>query len=201
MLADPAQERNLAEEEPETLSELSQAYDVWFEDVTREGFAPIPITIGYPGRKSLVLPGHEAFLHPEVGRGISYHRRAGYANDWIDNWKDLTAYPFWEVEVARPGSYEASLLYVCSARDVGSKVAVEVAGERVEAAVEYVHDPEPLPSPDYVPRGEVYEKEWATLKVGRLELPAGPTRLRVRALSIPGKEVLELKGVIVDGPL
>ena len=201
LIDDPGQLRNLADQDPETLSRLSQAYEDWFEDVTRGGFAPIPITVGHPGRKRVVLPGHEAFLHPGVGDGISYHRRAGYANDWIDNWEDEAAYPYWEVEVAQSGTYQASLLYVCSTRDIGSKIAIEVAGERAEAIVQRAHDPQPLPSPDYVERGEVYEKEWATLTLGRLQLLEGKTRLLVRAVEIQGEEALELKGVIMEGPL
>jgi len=197
MNADPGQTLDLAGEFPEVLDELSQSFEGWFEEVTVGGFDPIPVPVGYPESPEVVMPGHEAFLNPEVGQGISYSGSSGWANDWVDNWTSIEAYPFWEVDVVRSGSYEVVLMYVCPAADLGSRLRVEIGNQVAEAQVEVAHDPEPIPSPDRVPRGEVYEKVWAPLKMGTLALEKGRTQLRVRALSREGGEVIDLKSVVL----
>ena len=64
--------------------------------------------------------------------------------------------------------------------------------------VSQAHDPKPVHSPDRVPRKEVYEKTWATLDLGTLELPMGSARLDVRAATIAGEQVMDLKAVVVE---
>ena len=197
MIADPGQEEDVAEQQEKVVKKLSAAYEAWFDNVTRAGFDPIPIPIGYPQRPEVVLPGHEAFLHPPGRVGISYVGRSGWANDWVTNWTSTDAYPYWEVDVVRGGRYEITLMYVCPEEDVGAKVCVEVGGKRVEGVIQKPHDPDPIPSPDRVPRGEVYEKVWAPLTLGEVTLRKGRTRLYVRALTKPGKAVVDLKSVRV----
>lgn len=197
MIADPGEKNDIAAEKPEITEKLKAEYDEWYKDATRDGFDPIPIPIGYEQMKEVAMPGHEAFLEPPNREGISYLGRAGWANDWITNWTDTEAYPSWEVEVVRNGAYEISLMYVCKEENVGAKVRVEVGGQSVEGVVEKAHDPEPIPSPDRIPRGEVYEKVWASLKLGTVNLSKGRTQLRVRALTKPGETVMDLKAVVV----
>jgi arylsulfatase A len=61
--------------------------------------------------------------------------------------------------------------------------------------VDKAHDPEPIPSPDRVPRGEVYENVWAELKLGTLALAPTTTRLVLRALAIPNGQACDIKAV------
>ncbi|GAG19545.1 unnamed protein product [marine sediment metagenome] len=44
-------------------------------------------------------------------------------------------------------------------------------------------------------RKEVYEKVWASLTLGTVTIPKGRTRLYVRALTRPGRTVIDLKAV------
>jgi arylsulfatase A len=198
MVSDPVQERNLASEHADVVEEMAGAYEDWFDDVTAKGFDVIPISVGLEERPEVVLPGHEAFLYPAVGEGISYHRKAGYANDWVDNWQDTNSYPYWKLEVVQEGTYEVTLMYTCAEEDLGSRIRVEAGSAQVEGVVSEAHDPDPIPSPDYVPRGEVYEKVWAPLKLGALELEEGRTKLAVRAVSIKGSKAMELKSVVLS---
>ena len=86
-------------------------------------------------------------------------------------------------------------MYICPEENVGVKVRVEAGGESLEGVVSKVHNPPPLPSPDRVPRGEVYEKIWAPLTLGTVELSKGRTKLIVRAMEIPGETAFDLKAV------
>ncbi len=189
---------DITSEKPEVTEKLRSAYDKWYEDVTKDGFDPIPVPIGYEQMKKVALPGHEAFLVPPDRNGISYVGRAGWANDWITNWTDTEAYPYWEVEVVQDGEYEISLMYVCPEEDLGAKVRVEIGDQSIEGIVSKAHDPDPIPSPDRIPRGEVFEKIWAPLKLGTVHLSKGRTQLRVRALTRPGKMVMDLKAVVIQ---
>lgn len=86
-------------------------------------------------------------------------------------------------------------MYVCSKENIGVRVRVEVGGESVEGVVSRAHNPDPIPSPDRVRRGEVYEKIWAPLRLGTVELSRGRTTLSVKALKIPGEKAIDLKAV------
>ena len=194
---DPEQRNDLADLQPSLARELESQYRHWLEKVTARGFDPVPIPIGHRKRPEAVLPGHEALLVRDHGEGISYVGANGWANDWITNWTRTAAYAYWPVEIVEPGRFRFTLMYACPPGDVGAGVALEVAGGRLEGRIGRAHDPAFIPSPDRVPRKEVYEKVWASLPLGELELSAGASRLAIRALSIPGHRAFELKAVRV----
>lgn len=195
MAADPSQKNNIVTQNPEVVRKLRLAYESWLKDVMRDGLDPIPIPIGYAQRPEVVLPGHEAFLEPPDRKGISYNGRSGWANDWITNWTSTQAYPYWEIDVVKEGTYEITLLYVCSRANVGSKIRAEIGSAKVEGVVRIPHDPKEIPSPDRVERKEVYEKLWAPLRLGTLKPAQGRSRLIIRALGKPGNTVMDLKAV------
>jgi hypothetical protein len=143
----------------------------------------------------VTLPGHEAFLEPASKKGISYKGRSGWANDYVTNWTSTEAYPWWEVEVVKAGRFEVTLMYTCPKEDVGVKVRVEAGGKSLEGVVKKAHNPAPLLSPDRVQRGEVYEKIWAPLILGAVELSKGRTKFVVRAMEIPGDRAPDIKAV------
>jgi len=195
MAEDPGQRVNVAQKSPQVLAKLSHAFETMAKDVTKAGFDPIPTEVGHRGWPLVTLPGHEAFLEPAPRQGISYKGRSGWANDWITNWTDTKAYAWWPVKVVEPGRFEVTLMYVCPAANVGAKLHVEIGGRRLAGTVEKVHDPKPIPSPDRVPRGEVYEKLWAPLPLGTVRLDRGETRLVLRMLAIPGRQACDIKAV------
>jgi len=195
MPADPGQKRNVAAEQPDVVRRLAGAYDRAYDAMVPEPMTPLPIPVGHPEWPVVTAPAHEAFLQPESGQGIRYVGEKGWANDWITGWTDTAAFPRWELDVVRPGRHEVTLLYNCAAEDVGARVRVQVGGAPLEGVVDKAFSEPPLPSPDRVPRGEVFERRWAELTLGVVALPAGRTQLDVRALSRPGRSVMELKAV------
>ena len=195
MVQDPRQGADVAKEHPDVVTRLGDAFEAMAADVTKAGFEPIPTHVGYPDWPIVTLPGHEAFLEPAPKQGISYKGNAGWANDWITNWTDTEAYAWWPLEVVRPGRFEVMVMYVCPKENLGTKLRVEAGGGAVEGVVAKVHDPDPVPSPDRVPRGEVCEKVWAPLMLGMLALTEGDTRLVLRAAEIPGRQGCDIKAV------
>lgn len=195
MVIDPGETKDLARSRPELTIKLKAAYDNWLREVSVDGFDPIPVPIGYLQRQEVELPGHEAFLEPEVGEGISYNGRSGWANDWVTNWTSTASFPFWEIDVVHAGYYEITLMYICGEESIGTRLSVEAGGRRIEGVIEKAHNPAPLLSPDRVPRKEVYEKVWMPLRFGSIPLKRGRTRLAVKALTMPGRSVIDLKSV------
>jgi len=193
MTADPAQANDIATEAPDVVRRLSEAYDAWFKDVTREPIVRPPIAVGHAEAPVVECPAPEAYFEGNV----TFKGKAGWANDWLTNWTSTDDAIWWELDVVRPGRFDVALRYTSPAKDVGARVRVGAGAARVEGVVERAHDPAPLPSPDRVPRGEVYEKVWASLELGALELPQGRTRLLVKALTKPGASVMDLKAVVL----
>ena len=213
MTVDPHQKKDIAAARPDIHAKLAAACIAWAADVGLKDRTVRPIPIGYPQRPVVTMPGHEAVLvssgkapAPEKGkrkkrrgaRGISYNKGAGWANDWVDNWTDTGAYPYWPVDVVNAGRYEVTLMYVCAAGDVGAKIRVECGGGSLDGQITRAHNPEYIDSPDRIARKEVHEKVWAPLKLGKIILTKGVSKFIVRALSKPGKKVMELKAVRLE---
>jgi arylsulfatase A-like enzyme len=191
MTADPRQQRDIAAAEPQVVARLGAAYDAWLKDVTKGGFGRLPIPVGHERAPLVELPAPEA----SALVGVSYKGRNGWAHDWLTGWDSVDDSVAWDVDVVRGGKYEVTLLYTCARPNVGSRVRVEAGGAGVEGILSRAHDPAPLPSPDREPRPEVYEKVWAALTLGDLKLNKGRARVSVRAASVAGKSVGELKAV------
>jgi len=217
MTLDPHQKKNIAAEKPDIHAKLAAACVKWSAEVELNARKALPIPVGHPARPVVTMPGHEAMLvslakgpepAPQKGkgknkknrgtRGISYNQRSGWANDWICNWTDTQSHPYWPVDVVSAGQYEVTLMYACSKGDVGARLRVQCGKGSVEGQITKAHDPEFMTSPDRIKRKEVYEKVWASLKMGKITLEKGVDKFVVRALSKPGKAVMELKAVRLE---
>jgi hypothetical protein len=102
------------------------------------------------------------------------------------------------VEVETGGTYDVVLYYACPASDVGASFELAWNESRISGQVTAAHDP-PLigPEDDRVKRIEGFVKDFKTLSVGKIELGQGRGKLTLRALDIPGKQVMELRYVVL----
>jgi arylsulfatase A-like enzyme len=198
MIRDPNQQTDVAEDHPKVVTRLSDAFRVMVEDVSNDGFDLIPTHVGYADWPKVALPAHEGFLEPAPGRGIEYRGKAGWAHDWITKWTDTKSFAWWPLRIVRPGSYKISVLYGCSEEELGARLRVEICGKSLERVVQEAHTPDVVPSPDRVPRNEIYELIWASLPMGALKLQAGDTRVVLRAPEIPGGQACDIKAVVLE---
>lgn len=195
MQADPGQQHDLAEAEPETLERLKRTYAEWFQDATRGGYDRFPVQVGLT--ESVELPGHEAELHPSRGQGISYVGANGWANDWITGWTDADAYAVWPVDVKQPGRYLAAIDYAANDDQVGAEVEIRLGDAAAAAVIEKPHAGSVMPSPDRYSRGEVYERTWKHMAVGELRLSAAVEELQLRLLRPAIGGGPEIKAVVL----
>ncbi|MBX2844193.1 MAG: sulfatase-like hydrolase/transferase, partial [Flammeovirgaceae bacterium] len=195
MQKDPEEKNNLATEMPDLVNKMYVDYQNWFKDVTSEGLGFPPIPVGYSEAPRVELPAHEGFKT----EGIEYKGSPqGWANDWFCSWDNQKDSVYWEIDVVEKSTFKITLKYTCPEKNLGSTVQVKSNSQKVSGKVEKAFDPEVIPSPDRVKRKEAYEKEWASMDLGNLELDKGKTKIVVKASDIPNLEAFDLKAVILE---
>jgi len=191
MVADPGQKNDISALEPEVTTSLVMAYGEWYSQI-KDNFQPTTeVRIGFEGEQSVYLPAHESGFSGE----IHFKEGHGWAHDWLVNWTNAEDSIYWEVEVEQSTTFQAELLYSCPEEQVGTTLSLAVASDAVRAKISQAHDPEYLPSPDRIKRIEVYEKEWAELPFGEIDVPAGKQQIVLSAKEIPTDQVGEIKGL------
>ncbi len=123
---DPGQRQDVAWQYPEKVAELRKAYDSWWEGVSRQFAADVPIRIGDSESEDLVVNSHDwrnldcecVWNQNQVREGLCYNGH-------------------WELDVARSGTYQFELRRWPRAED--RPVAEGIPG-RVIALHEMTHD-------------------------------------------------------------
>lgn len=189
MEADPAQTRDVSAAQPEIAGRLADAYERWWSGIEPDAKRPRPpIPVGYVEEPLIELPAPRARFQG----GLRFSGRHPN-NAWLTGWTEPAATADWDIDVVRAGRFEIGLQYLSRAPG-GARVRIGAAGSSIEAAARQTPYRQ-LPSPDRVPRTEVYEMDWATVKVGIVRLPEGRTTVSVRAIATPGESAIDLKAV------
>jgi arylsulfatase A-like enzyme len=193
MIKDPGQQRDIAKEEPKVATRLSEAVARWKHEVLSElKREPRPFTVGYAEMPLTRLPARDGVPHGNVRRSMRAPN-CSYFTGWTSTDDRIT----WDIEVATAGRYEVEVLYTCPKSEVGSRIELSFKESRLEGKVTEAHDP-PLRGAenDRVPReGESYMKDFKPLSLGTTTLDRGRGTLTLRALQIPGKQVMDVRGV------
>lgn len=197
---DPGEKNDLAKTKPKVLKDLQQKFMVWFKDVTKEGFEPIPTEIGHKEHPTVHLPGHEAHLQivSTDKPGISYKGRPGFANDYITNWTDTKAHATWPVKVVSAGRYEVSIDYALRKEDFGAILEIHLGEESVAGAIDIPYEPKDIPHPFRISRSNiVMERTWATREMGVMTLKPSDARQEVliKTIATPGMRSAEIKNI------
>jgi hypothetical protein len=100
--ADPGQNKDLAGEHPETVKELRDAYDKWWDEISERFDEYCPIVIGSDEENPSRLTCHDLHDEEDVKIRAAVSNRTG-----IEEGAELDG--FWAVEVAKSGTYEFAL--------------------------------------------------------------------------------------------
>lgn len=193
MVADPGQRRDISPDRPEVLDRLSKAVQEWRQDLLADlGQDDRPFPVGYPEFPTTQLPARDGVAHGKVERSA----RAPNCS-YFTNFNTLDDAVTWDIEVATAGEYEVIIHYACPAADVGSTIEVSFKDSRLQATLAEPHDPPLLGAEnDRVPRkSESYVKDFKPWPAGVIPLEPGRGPLKVRALNVPGQQVMELRMV------
>jgi hypothetical protein len=194
--ADPAQDRDITAQQPEIATRLAQAAEAWKKELLpglRNDKRPFPV--GYPEFPLTQLPARDGVPHGNVRRSAPAPNCS-----FFTNWTGIEDRITWDIEVATKGRYEATVYYACPQKDIGSTVELSFNGKAVQATVSEPNDPPLIGAEnDRVPRrGESYVKDFKPLRIGSLDLRAARGELSLRALQIPGQQVMEVRGLVLN---
>jgi arylsulfatase A-like enzyme len=188
--ADPGQKKNIAPEKPEVVAELSQAYENWFRDVSQAGFRRFPLPVGYRQENPVLLLAPQASFTGQ----IRFNGKNGWANDWLTNWTNESDEISWQLEIVKAGKYEIELRYLAPELDARTTLHVMAGASKLVANVPKTTITNHPVIPDRVPRTEVPERNWATVKLGQIELKQGIETLR---LVKTGRSAVEVKAILL----
>ena len=191
MQADPGQEIDVAGEQPEVAATLRKAVADWRKEVLPTAPDDRPFTVGYA--KTTLLPARDGVPAGGVTRS-SIHPNSSF----FTTWTTLEGRMTWDIEVAQSAEFDALIYYTCPPADTGSTIELSFNGARVEAKVEQPNDPALIGAAfDRVRRIESYVKDFKPLHAGAIRLSKGRGRLTLRALAIPGKQVADVRYVVL----
>lgn len=195
MQQDPGESRDLAEEHPEIVGELSGLYDQWYTDSARESLFRMPIPVGHMEHDPVELSAPQAYFDPP----IHFASGPGYAHDWLTDWSDPSAKVWFDLDVVTTSRYEISVRFACADESAGSRVRISAGDQAVDvdipAAVARVI---PLPHRDETGKTRYRNQSWGLLKAGTLSLTSGRRQLVLEPLRLAGPQVMELKSVVLQ---
>ena len=179
MIADPGQTTPVNAAQPELAARLAAAVQTWRAEMfgaTMPAKAggnavdPRPIPVGYREFPITMLPARDG----EPRGGVK--RSSGAPNcSYFVNWTSTDDSMVWLLDVHTAGRYEVSIDYTCPVPDAGSTVELSFKDARLAGKVAPGWDPPLYTNQDTLPRppGESQMKEFRTLALGEITLPAG----------------------------
>jgi arylsulfatase A-like enzyme len=176
LVADPAEAKNVAAENPAELQRLDRAYREWFASVTAR-FTPgaPPIPVGYWEENPAVLSAPQA----KLAGGAAFYARNGFAHDFIKGWDQPGASATWRIDVAAGGRYEVWVQLLASAADLPVRFSVGL--ESLEARTAQADSLTPNVLPERSPHGSAApDMTWSRLRLGRLPLEPGVKEVTVQ---------------------
>ncbi len=194
MVADPRQKQDVSRSRPDVTDRLAKAYEAWYHEVTSRGVEPPALPVGYAATGVTAIQGEDSRLHG----GLRFRGRQGWAHDSVLNWTSNDDWMAWNLDVARSGRYEITLMYGCRQEDVGAEVRIEAGGQSAKATIRQAHDPMPADRRAHDRRrvwtsGPVPFMTWAPLEFEPIALEKGRTRLVVRAVGLPRDGSFQVK--------
>jgi arylsulfatase A-like enzyme len=190
MVADPGQDRDIAEEKPEIAAKLRKAAEEWGREMLPlVGRDDRPFPVGY--FRTTMLPARDGV--PSGG----IERSANAPNcSFFTHWTSMDDRMTWDIEVAETGAYDAEVYYTCAPEDKGSTIELSFMDSSIKRKITEANNP-PLvgAAQDRVPRIESYVKDFRPLRMGAIEMKKGRAKLVLRAVEMAGKQVADIRYV------
>lgn len=206
MIADPGQKSPINDKEPLLAIQLIDAVSAWKQEVLgvaksakfkgdkKKGQGNAvdqrPIPVGYREFPITMLPARDGEPRGQVKRS------SGAPNcSYFVNWTKKEDSMVWLLDVHTAGRYEVTVDYTCKLPDAGSTVELSFLDAKLAAKINLGWDPPLYTNQDTLPRpdGESQMKDFHTLKLGEINLPARLGPLTLRAVEIPGQTVMDLR--------
>lgn len=191
MEMDGGQTTDLSGKLPQLTDSLKQLKRDWQQEVMPKSKATEdrPFTLGHPDYVYTQIPARDGVAHGNIDRSNRH------PNDtFFTNWKSTKDSISWDVEVLADGEFEVELYYTVKEQDLGSEFELRLGESSLKATITTAHDP-PLVGAerDRDPRIESYTKDFMFMDLGKIALKKGRGNLVLKALKIPGEEVMDVR--------
>jgi hypothetical protein len=188
---DPGQTTDISSEQHEIARQLLLKKENWEQEVLTElpEKDERPFVIGHPDYTFTQIPARDGVPLGNIIRS-NKHPNCSYLTNWIN----LDDKIIWEAEVLADGDFEVEIYYTCPAEAIGSVIQLSFGEAQLTTKVSEPHDP-PLTGMenDRSPRIESYVKDFKPLKMGTIHLSKGKGTLMLKALDIPGSQVMDFR--------
>ena len=190
MAADPGQRTDISKTKPDTTGILHEQVIRWKKTVMVElGEDTRPFIIGHPDFKWTQIPARDATAHGGLKRSNRFPNCS-----YFTNWTKLDDKLTWQVEAGAAGRYAVELHYAVRKGSEGAVLELSFNGKRLRHTITQPHEvPTRGQENDRVPRAESFVKDFKAVDIGVIMLSKGKGELMLRALEIPGQEVLEFR--------
>ncbi|MEM9366131.1 MAG: arylsulfatase [Planctomycetota bacterium] len=190
---DPGQRNDISQKRPEMTRRLQRAVRAWREDVLPETRDDRPFIIGHPDYPSTQIPARDGMAHGNIKRS------AKPANcSYFTNWKSPADSITWDCEVPADGTFDVEIYYTCPTADVGSTIELSFGDSRLVGKITTAHNPPEVGADeDRFQRKESYVKEFLPMKLGSIDLKKGKGTLTLKALDMPGAQVMEVRLIML----
>jgi hypothetical protein len=195
MIKDPRQEEDVSTQYPKMAQKLKKAVLDWRETVLA-GYDDDhrPFIIGHPDCTWTQIPARDAVAHGAIKRSNRFPNCSFYTN-WV-NAEDFISL---DAELPASGLFDVQVHYTCPKQDVGSTIEFSFNGSVIRGVITEPHDPPLLGAEhDRFARKESYVKDFKPLHLGQVRLEKGRGELALRALDIPGDQVMEFRLLMLE---
>ena len=191
MEMDGGQTTDLSGKLPQLTDSLKQLKRDWLQELMPKSkeTEDRPFTLGHPDYVYTQIPARDGVAHGNIDRSNRH------PNDtFFTNWKSTKDSISWDVEVLADGEFEVELYYTVKEQDLGSEIELRLGESSLKATITTAHDP-PLVGAerDRDPRIESYTKDFRPMDLGKIALKKGRGNLVLKALKIPGEEVMDVR--------
>ncbi|MCL4108843.1 UNVERIFIED_CONTAM: hypothetical protein GTU68_050467 [Idotea baltica] len=148
-----------------------------------------PFLIGHPGHPETQVPIRDATFTGNIIRSNRFPN-SSYAENWTSTEDEIR----WDVQVDTGGFFRVQIYYTVKPEDVGSEVKLTFGEESLTAKVKQAVPPREVGrAEDRVKRTESYEQNWGQMTMGTIRLNAASGPLILKAVSIAGKEPMNIR--------
>lgn len=193
MIQDPGQRVDVAKDHPELVQQMADSLAKWEREVLAEletdSDDERPFPVGHPDFLYTQLPARDGVPHGGIQRSNRYPN-----DSFFQNWTTLSDSITWDVEVLDSGRFDVQVYYTARKEDVGSIIQLSFGNNKISHQLTKAHDSalEGMEN-DRVERIESYVKDFKPMDVGTIYLDKGRGLLTLKALEIPGNQVMDIR--------
>ena len=196
MIEDPSQIMEITDDYAHLKDSLIRLKKDWEANVLKELAFSMnrPFTIGYSSSQIDYLPARDGIGHGGILRSNRYPNDSYFLN-WTNTSDSIT----WDIEILQNGTYRFYVHYTCEEEDVGSIIRLSVGDSNLTYAVNEVNQSNEMGADhDRVRRIESYVKDFKKQFVGTVDLNKGLGTMKLSAISIPNKHVMDINMITVQ---